>query len=303
MLLNMGKVFTYEEVVEGRVPQIGAHDKAAHYLLDNLKDRFLDQIGDKQAEPAFRAFDGAMVYGSVAQGTADRRSDLDVLITYDAKNEDSTVVIDGYRNLFKEIESKWHVSVESNIWRTGLLKAGVHTIDAAFVDHLDKVGSEWRVGDPLQYLQVETPDFSDIFLRYYAHKARSFTVALSDTRDELNIDRLQRALELPTALGRKALSALGLAQIAPGAGGISKAEVSRQILELVDPNSDTGKLYTALIDTDKAYSDALESVIKGYTRALDLKTYLPELYRPALGMALRLTEALGSVVMRKLDQD
>ncbi len=297
----MGKVFTSQEIVEGRVPQEGAHTEAGHFLLDTMWLRYLEQFDDAEYSAAFTAFDGSMIYGSVAQDSANRRSDLDVLVTYSVDVGAPDIVIEGYRSLFQEVENIWHVPIESNIWHIGSFMNGVHTIDAAFLEHLQSVEKSWLVGNPLEFLTIKEPDYTDIFNRYYAHKVRSFTKALSDTTDIVNPHHLQRALELPAALGRKALSTL--AQIdgtVTSPGNLTKNKVNQQVAALTAEWPRITELLEDLRTIDDEYSALLEKTVEGHYAPDEYERRVNALYRPALAGALRLTSALGDFVVTQL---
>jgi hypothetical protein len=245
-----------------------------------------------------------MVYGSIAKGTATLRSDLDVLITH-VDDSHPVAMIKELREIFADVEDHTHVTVESNIWPSSSLTSGNHTIDAQFYDHLRTVGLRWKIGDPLAGMKLGKEGYGEVFRRYYLHKVRGFTTALSDTSLELDYKKLQRALELPSALGRKALSTLHHYghDIPVTPGELSKKDVLGWCMSLgLLERPDIRRPWQELLALDAGYDEALIDAVSGYTSVDTYEQAVAHLYEPAISAALVVASNFGVFVMGAVER-
>lgn len=208
----MGKVFSPEEIEQGHIPEEGAHEAAGRAILNRLF------IGDEAFvwNTLSAKLAGGMVYGSTALGKANKRSDVDVLVVYRGDRSD---ILDDVRGVFTEAEDRFHVPIEAHMLEFNSSgRPSEHTLDPLLLNHLFEIQEQddprWSYNWPLSYLSIFLPeeDPSEAQLRHLAQrystaKMRQFAHALTDYRGEVNYKTLQRALELPTALGRKVIAA------------------------------------------------------------------------------------------------
>jgi hypothetical protein len=193
----MSRVFSYEEIRDGRVPGSNVFDIA----LANFEEFSQNAVDNG-------IIDGSFVYGSVALGVANRRSDFDNFIS----------LTDGCVHSYNTVKNFFASVVELNpsipttpmVYAKQALRQGRHEIDRFFGQHL---ACDHRVvigNDPATYIKYSDQPAGDILTNYLAQKKRRLTNTYVspeplDLRDGCG---LQRMLELPAAVGRKVVQAL-----------------------------------------------------------------------------------------------
>ncbi|TAH36595.1 hypothetical protein EYC59_00240 [Candidatus Saccharibacteria bacterium] len=187
----MGRILSVEEIQTGHIPEPGAHETAANFLMSALFDY--------DSMPA----QAAVVYGSTALGVPNYRSDLDIFV----RTNDPVAVA----RIYGEAEAVFKIKVESHTV-PGSFFMPTLPIDPFFVDHL-KTAQEnprWSKNWPIMgYAGTDAYTEEQLrarISRYCAGKATTFTQAQVDYRGEPNLHTLQRAFELPLALARKIIS-------------------------------------------------------------------------------------------------
>ena len=114
----MARVFITEAVRRGHVPVVGSFPILAQAYRDWL--------------PGRPWFVGGILLGSVLQGTHNRRSDIDLLVTFNGKEEP----------VKEELRTFWmrhrhtHVPVNVNLWHQEEIAEGRHTLRSGFLGHL-----------------------------------------------------------------------------------------------------------------------------------------------------------------------
>ncbi len=220
----MGKVFSPEEIDEGRFPEPGAHEEAGRFVLKNLfdSDELWVPIGDGRRSLNFdvshkyHGLESGMIYGSTALGTANIRSDVDALVVY---RGESSIVLSTIREVFEEAEKTYHVPVEGHILEFySRARPLGHSIDSLFLNHLLAIQEQdeprwsynWPVSYLLNHISDEPPSqqsIRNLAEGYTSGKMRQFARAITGFRGEINYNTMQRALELPSAIGRKVIAA------------------------------------------------------------------------------------------------
>jgi predicted nucleotidyltransferase len=273
----MAKVFTPEEVQDYRIPEVQNFSNAARWLLEAVMNN--PATGEHTA--------GALVFGSTTNGSSNIRSDLDLFISHTSHDQPSTLIA-SYQKIFKFVETQWNVPVEPVVFSAARLQSGIHTIDPIFARHIVSVDSQkWVTGiHPATDITFKDQNWTDIFTRYALHKESKFKKALLSANNEIDFKVLQRAYELPSALGRKALAVLVLNKqvddsefhIAP------KAAVIEAISQLF--GSKVVEPLTELVERDKEYSALLHATVgRGYDKVRLYDTWLGEQYQPTLEAA------------------
>jgi predicted nucleotidyltransferase len=187
----MGLVYSPEQVFKGNLPEPGAHLRAARGVMELIKDSH--QKGE---------IDG-MIHGSVANGEAKVRSDLDILV----RSHDGTGIgtILDIISTIEEICTQHNVSPEPLVVSDLSIHTGTHTVDQPYLEHLNEsvagpLRQDFVVGNPTRGIVTEPMPASKIIGRYVMAKQAKFLRArLTDT----DYKNMQRALELPQALSRK----------------------------------------------------------------------------------------------------
>lgn len=300
----MGKVFSPEEIRAEQVPEEGAHYNAARFIMERL---FNDSVGTVLSPNGIRA---GMIHGSATHGTANIRSDLDVLATYQlSKNNDPLRVM---HDVFEEVQTKFQVPVESNVLSIEDVSSRTHKIDPLFLRSLLQAqeNSEFSWNWPATYIALgfKEQDFTHAALlqtvwRYVGAKNASFAKALAIDSEEHYL-RVQRALELPKNLGRKVLGMLDEGFVASTTptediiGGLN-----RFIKDCADNEysassaEDMSDGIAILTEQDKIYSELLSDTLSGQK---SLEQYERQLYtesRFALSVALSVGNSMSNLLV------
>ena len=192
----MGRVFSYESIESGQVPSPEDFNRAVS-IFTNLTE----------LEVQRGTIDGSFIYGSVANGTPNYRSDLDTFIALTDNRPKYYAAVRGIiRGLITETNNT--IPVVPIIQTKAALAEGSHELDRFFGRHL--VGEHRIVqgNDPAQYMQFANWPSSQILAFYLFQKRRRLAHTYTSV-EPLDVDEggLQRMLELPVALGRKILQA------------------------------------------------------------------------------------------------
>lgn len=249
----MGRVFSYQEIETGQVPNQETF-KLAKSLFAGLVEV---NIGSGY-------LDGSFIYGSVAIDTANIRSDFDSFIALrDGKYESYRAAKEIIQCLLSETGHT--IPVLPIVQTKEALVTGRHEIDRFFGQHLR---SNYRIiqgNDPATYITFREQSAGDILATYLFQKKRRLDNAYTSA-DPLNVVEggLQRMLELPSAIGRKALQALTEIGLMPkvvekSADKVAVLSKSRQLME------DYGLLdgFDRLVRVNQSYDDLLADTLKG----------------------------------------
>jgi hypothetical protein len=313
----MGKVYSVEAVAAGNIPEPGAHVEAGQFILDELfggpnENFFSDdfRITDDFLDP--NSLVSGMVYGSTAQGKANIRSDVDVLINYSER--DPATAFSAIRGVFAAARERYKVPIESHILPDAvLLRKAQHGVDSLFASHLLEVAASpddpsWTRNNPVQYLKaggLEEPDpYRDRLIAeaYVSEKRNNFTKVLGNLDRGMDVDALQRALELPSAIGRKVLVASHEdGDIIPHIS--EKAATREAVLRKTEELAPEGFECAAdsqrqLIAFEQEYSEMLDSVLDGATTLEAYDAWLQHAYEPAVLAAHSVSSAWAAYFRR-----
>lgn len=281
----MGRVFTFEKLSSGEYPQPEDFERA------------VDVFQDLTSQYPRNVIDGAFIYGSVAIGAANKRSDLDLFFSVGEPSH-----IGAVRHVVRRVHTETEdvIPIVPIVQTRPNLEAARHEMDRFFGQHLS---SEHRIivgNDPAEYVTYSQEPAYDIMARYIAQKRRRLTNAFIGKPDEIENGGLQRMLELPTAIARKALQALAEVDkgVEPVEKSADKAELARRGLELMQ---------------DYGLADTFEQIIRidgQYTNLLGLYARDPKAYSGAiismhneLFSALKWLGSLESVLLSDLHED
>lgn len=190
----MGKVYEFETIQGGRVPTVDDFSAVKQLVLTGLA--------------AFVNSDevyGAKVFGSVAKGSPNERSDFDLVVITE---EDGSLT--ALKELFMGVSSASRVEIEPIVISRVFAKRGFHTIEDLFLDHIRSIPNDGNmVGqNPINVLIPAGLDARIAYKQYLASKLRRLKEGLF-TYSELDRNRvLQRALEAPVNVGRRLLQVL-----------------------------------------------------------------------------------------------
>ncbi|OGL36433.1 hypothetical protein A3E49_01825 [Candidatus Saccharibacteria bacterium RIFCSPHIGHO2_12_FULL_49_19] len=259
----MGRVFSYSAIEAGKVPQ--PHDfKQAAVLFAEL------------AEGGIRsgAIDGSFIYGSVALGVANYRSDFDALLSLNSQRPSS---YSAARVITQQLllETEHTIPVLPIVQTKNALKDGNHEMDRFFGQHLM---GDYRIvqgNDPAGYMEFANHPAGEILSSYLFQKKRRLanSYAIADPLD-VNEGGIQRMLELPQAVGRKLLQAVIEADHVLEVPETlqrtaEKSMVLGETRKLLRDNG-IGEGFEGLVVANDEYDVLLEETIKG---GVDEETY------------------------------
>lgn len=285
----MGVVYTPEQLRDGKVPEPGAQQRAGRFVLEHFES-FIDD------DPALQS---GMIYGStVTQPT--RRSDLDILTVFDSDSV-TPHSLDRLRALYRVAENHFHVHTESNVLllndRSNPADHQLDTLIGIGLVQSSEEFPQWLVGKPIGNLPLEELTQEKALLvaqNHAAHKERRFLKSLVHPAESpMDYKALQRALELPSTLGRKAICAL---EYSPGQPPFIpnrewSLEIAETLLSKNDQNAVGLTAHRELASRDMEYSSLLEGVVGGNTPLLRYERWFGQNYRHILHSARTLATA------------
>lgn len=193
----MGRVFTWEEILENRIPRNDCFRHARYDLEAALG-----------AEPCVV---GALAYGSVVHGHDTFRSDLDCLIIFDQAQTRRYRELT--RSLAETIRQKHLVSLHFMAFDTVLAETGHHCVSEPFRKHLaysEKHGGLIK-GAPLAKLKKSRSVQADLvnFLCTRLCELENGWAQSRSLTDEAQARYVELLLSTPVQLARKVIDADG----------------------------------------------------------------------------------------------
>ena len=250
----MGRVFSYEEITEGNLPTADTFD-SAQQVFSELVASGVDKGW----------LDGAFVYGSVALGLANRRSDFDAFL---ALTDSTPKAYGAAKELINTVlgNSNRTIPIVPIVQPRQALETGRHEMDRFFGQHLS---SEFRLvqgNDPADYISYAPNPASEILASYLFQKRRRITNAYTSSLplDFRDGNGIQRMLELPSAVGRKVLQAF--AEAGYIAEAVDKSADKTAVLAHTYAlliNEGAGEGFDELVRLDGVYYDLLAETLSG----------------------------------------
>jgi len=248
----MGKVFSYGHVRQGKVPSLDDFPLATEAFLSMVEQG----VSEKQ-------FDGGFVFGSVARGTPNIRSDFDSLIALTSSSPDGYIAARGLAQRVAAI-TEGRIEIDPKLYPKEALSDGAHEIHQAFGLHL--IGEHRLVvgNDPAAYLQMHWRHPYDILDHYIHSKTRKLSDAYVSTNPlEVAGNSLQRTLELPNSVGRKAVEVLTEAGVIDTSLDGSDKEGVYEVMTRVFHERDLGDEFDRLTALNHDYTALLAATVAG----------------------------------------
>ncbi len=255
----MSRVFSYEQIIEDQIPDhIDFHDAETDF-------KELSRTG-VEAEIIY----GSFIFGSVALGVANRRSDFDSFICMEESSDSS---YDYIKDIYVSIaEDNPSIALTPMVYPKRALHQGRHDIDRFFGQHLSGAQRIVIGRDPSSIIKYSTQPAGDILANYLAQKKRHLSNAYVapeplDYREGCGV---QRMLELPVAVGRKVVQAFiedGLfdEQLENSADKAAVIQKTRYLMA----EHHIAKVFDSLVRCNNQYDELLDSAINGELSKID----------------------------------
>lgn len=189
----MGKIYNFAEIKYGQVPRPDDFAVAKEIVLDGLSRLYRSGT-----------IYGGKVFGSVARGTPNMRSDFDLLVV--TKKYSGAYPL---RDLFNMVREKTKVRVEPIVATREIAELGYHSVDEPLLEHISNMPNEGNTAgeDPTQFLKLTEIPPHLTYREYMTNKLRKFMEGFFAFSDDDKMRVLQRALEAPSNVGRRVLQA------------------------------------------------------------------------------------------------
>ncbi len=261
----MGKVYSPEQVrdSENTIPSTADFE----YAVDSFSRAVQAEIDDGNVS-------GAIIYGSVAIKSYTIRSDFDCMIV---PPDHSRRSLDAITRVLEASNPSRRIDMSAIVHPRPRLERGAHEIDRYFGDHLSGSSRIVYGEDPASYIRF--PDYGAFthLISYVRHKKRSVATGFMQEGADY-YKGLQRILELPLAIGRKALlvlDELSDTQLAT-ADSANKSRIIPASLDLFD-SFGLGDTPRAVIQLDRIYSDTLRNTLEGSVSYREYNEVLTEI--------------------------
>lgn len=250
----MGKVYEFEAIQEGRIPTANDFSNAKQLVLTGLAALV-------NSDEVY----GAKIFGSVAKGSPNERSDFDIVVITE---KDSSLM--ALRKLFLDVRDTSNVDIEPIVIGKVFAALGFHSIENLFLDHICSIPNNGNmVGlDPLNVLVPSSLDAKTAYKQYLASKLRRLKEGLF-TYSELDRNRvLQRSLEAPVNVGRRLLQVLSYLGNEDG-----KQEVVQEFREKFRSTTVIPG-FEFLLEQDNRYTAYLRQAVRGEVTPQDYEEHL-----------------------------
>lgn len=284
----MGRIFSYEEISKDQVPESGEFVVAKEHFARSL-EAYIDE----------GTITGGFIYGSVAIDLANRRSDFDTFLSVRSLASG----LDAAQGLVEDVKrkTKGKIPISPIVQTRDSLQTGRHEMDRFFGEHLTS-GYRYILGvDPAESMYFSASPADAIVSGYLAQKKRRLmnTYVAVDPLDVAE-GGLQRMLELPVAVGRKALQALAETNHIEQA--VTKTADKAQVIQAIRKVLKAEKLHTGfnqILDLNQLYNTSLDRAIEGRGNQKNYEKVLTEIHT-SLPVAIDWIEQLEKVLLPKL---
>jgi hypothetical protein len=288
----MGKIYDYSDIENYRVPNSDGFVKAKTLVMDRLSEFVREGV-----------VLGAKVYGSVAFGTHNERSDFDLLVI--TKNDltlENDITLEILKNIFDDIYEKTSVDIEpKTVLDKSSAETGDHTINKIFYDNIGMAPNEGNIvgENPLEILMPANVTQFDSHEQYLIKKRETFKGGFLSRSSDEKCKSLQRALEAPVNMGREMLQMFPYLGYPDVLKDISKKAVNAKFTEIFGLTTNLSVGFRDLQTYDQDYSHTLSEALNGSMRRNEYKDYVDYLSETCIPIAINWTKAM-KLANRKL---
>lgn len=289
----MGRLFSYAEIEAGMVPSPESFVEA--------KELFVEEFGNLCSAGLI---DGSFIFGSVAQGIAAQRSDFDALVVLHGDSSEDYLITESMSQFMREA-TDGKVPFVPIVHSRKALEQGFHEMDRFFGQHLQSGFRIVQGNDPATYMKFPQGSASDIFAEYVFHKKRRLSDRYHSVEPtDVHEQGLQRMLELPVAIGRKAV--LAMAEVSGEQETITNSADKMHIVTTAGMLLEIFGLddhFYKLVQADREYTGVLLEAVEG---RLDKDTYeeflcdLHEMLPHTMFWIYQVAEALLPIMKEKV---
>lgn len=308
MLVVMGNVLPPDAIIHGKIPRKGAHLEAAREIIAAHAD-LPEEMGV-----------ASVIYGSTAEGRSDERSDVDVYVSYPQPFGSVTGDVNRVRRRIDDIHqavgNAYSVTVEANVLTERMIAPTENPGEGFFDPQMLDISSTEEL-DPLYVLHIQDmidkrrPDLTLrtpllpnyqlrpehlteddqvmivwLAVRFCAIKLRHMRQALA--HEQVDYKALQRAFEMPKAMGRKVLAVMAM-----GNAGITsfdvtdKQEMQHKLHEVAMEEGATTLLkhHELLVELDRQYTELLAQTVQSGGGIDQYNQWILSVYRQAITSA------------------
>ena len=245
----MGKVFSWDDIVKGRIPKLSSFNKVK------------EEIAKKLSECG--GVIGAIFCGSVVRGDHNIRSDFDCLVLYNGKERQGIIELLQGLSLFAE---GLNIPVEFIPVDNRLVETMMHPIEYSFSLHLQWSAKNGGVikKNPVPFLHLDSSVMTAELVEYIRRKHSKLSKTwskLPSLGPDQRFTFYQKVLDAPVYIARKILRWRGV--------DITFDDSRRAIAELFSVSRNdagVGELFAELIACDREYTDGLMQHIRSHNK-------------------------------------
>mgnify|MGYP006373445921 CR=1 FL=1 len=290
----MGRVFRYEQLVDGAAPEPSDFSAAGQTFVESAQ-----QSIDRGV------VDGAFIFGSFAIDNVNMRSDFDALVS---TNDSSPQTYSEIHQLVTNVREASNFKIPMGIitYPRECLAEGRHEMDRYFGHHLSGKDRLIIGSDPADYIEYPDASSRDVVGRYIFSKRRVLSNAYTALTPEEAIDDggLQRMLELPTAIGRKVVHAVAengeVEDMANAYNGSDKLAIELATREILDQTG-LSDGFNCLLNLNQGYSELVRATASDEVSRKDYNDYI-SLLHGSLVNAISWLDELGKELLPDLDK-
>ena len=282
----MGKVYEFSDIANNRVPKPEDFIKAKKIVNDGISK--LAEKGEVY---------GAKIFGSVAMGMPNERSDFDLLII---TGRDSILVT--LKMMFNNIFEKTNVGIEPLIVSKKFAELGFHSINRLLADNIGIIPvAENVVGkNPLNVLKPISLSLIQNHEEYLIQKIRRFKEGFFTYSEADKIKVLQRALEAPVNMGRETLQVFSYLGYSTGLKDINKKTVIDKFKKVFSGTSLMDG-FDCLNGQDEAYTIFLKKTLGGFVRQKEYDDYVNDLSEKCVPEAINWASKISLMHLKLIE--
>lgn len=281
----MGKVYEFSEIAGNRIPRASDFARAKAIVLNELGE--VARNGEIY---------GAKVFGSVANGIPNERSDFDLLIITEHDG-----VLRSLKQIFESVRDETNVCVEPLVIDKDFAVQGLHSIEDLFLDHIRGIPNEGNVAglDPMEIMQSFGLPATIVHEQYLAQKLRRLREGLFTYSHTDRIRVLQRALEAPINVGRRTLQVLS----GKGEDVLHDDRKPTVVRTFRDVFKDTPLItgFERLLSNDSFYTDYLQDTLQGNVSEQEYEAKVNLLASECIPQAITWTADLSRIFINRLE--